>query len=477
MAQGGRLKFRPVGIFEYLTAVMLMLAFALAGWKTLTRLPAANFVVETQLPKQSSEASVRPPDPVKNPPASALRPSQHSADGHLILDAQFVSSAPGQAVHAASMVELSSGNLRAVWFSGSKEGARDVTVQTAVMDAATLQWGAESTLFERHQIERGLWRYVKKVGNPVIARAPDGALWLWMVNVSLGGWAGSAITWSRSTNEGISWSQPRRLVTSPFLNISTLVKGAPFTLADGQIALPVYHEFITKLGEILRIDAQGRVVDKVRIPGSQTSLQPVVLVTGSESADVYMRSGNAKALMASTTDDAGKTWSTTRTTSWPNPDASVAGVVTRNGVQWLALNPTTNHRQILALLRAESRTESRPDKKGHFEGASQWIVESSATPVTRLSVEDYERVLGRELAASGVAQNQISAYVASARRQLCGPQSCWLEFSYPYLLQSRDGYLHLIYTWHRTRIKHIRLDPLQSAPTVQPTVAHVSPTH
>ena len=456
---------------------MLVLAFALAGWKTFTRLPAASFVVEAQLPAQLPEQL-----PKQSPEVSASRPAQRSADGHFTLNAQFVSSTPGQAVHAASMVELSNGSLRAVWFSGSREGARDVTVQTAVMDAATLQWGAESTLFERHQIERGLWRYVKKVGNPVIARAPDGALWLWMVNVSLGGWAGSAITWSRSTDEGLKWSQPRRLVTSPFLNISTLVKGAPFALADGQIALPVYHEFITKLGEILRIDAQGRVVDKVRIPGSQTSLQPVVLATSPESADVYMRSGNAKALMASTTRDAGKTWSTTRTTTWPNPDASVAGVVTRSGVQWLALNPTTNHRQILALLRAESRTESRADKegKGHFEGASQWIVESSATPTTRLSFEDYERVLGRELAASGVAQNQISAYVASARRQLCGPESCWLEFSYPYLLQSRDGYLHLIYTWHRTRIKHIRLDPLQSAPTVQPTgvnVVHVPPTH
>jgi predicted neuraminidase len=258
-------------------------------------------------------------------------------------------------------------------------------------------------------------------------------------------------------------------VTSPFLNISTLVKGAPFALADGQIGLPVYHEFITKMGEILRIDPQGQVVDKVRIPGSQTSLQPVVLVTGPERARVYMRSGTAKALMMSGTDDAGKTWAMTRETTWPNPDAAVAGVVTRGGAQWLALNPTNNHREILALLRA--------DKEGSFKGVSPWIVESSATPTTRLSIPDYERLLKTELAASGVGEMQIAAYVASARRQLCGQESCSQEFSYPYLLQSRDGYLHLIYTWHRTRIKHVRLDPLQSASTVQPVVAHVSPAH
>ena len=459
------MKLKPAGTIERLAALMLLLAFSLAGWKIFTHLPAANFAVSALSP----EVSTRPTDSVQKVVSSAAKPQQRSADGRFLFDAQFVSGAPGQAVHAASVVELSGGNLRAVWFSGSREGARDVTVQTAVMDVATLQWGVESTLFERRQIERSLWRYVKKLGNPVIARAPDGSIWLWMVNVSLGGWAGSSIAWSRSIDEGISWSQPRRLVTSPFLNISTLVKGAPFALADGQIGLPVYHEFVTKLGEILRIDPQGRVVDKVRIPGSQTSLQPVVLVTGPKNAQVYMRSGNAKALMTSMTDDAGKTWSSTRATTWPNPDAALAGVVAHTGTQWLALNPTTSHREILALIQAGNG--------GNFEGASPWIVESSATPQTRLSIPDYERLLGRELGASGVGKEQIAAYVASARRQLCGPESCSQEFSYPYLLQSRDGYLHLIYTWHRTRIKHIRLDPLQSVSPVQPVVAHVPPAH
>lgn len=444
---------------------MLVLAFALAGWKTFTRPPAANFAVGAPSPKSPP----RPSGSFQNTVSSSAKPQQRSADGRFLFDAQFVSGAPGQAVHAASVVELSGGNLRAVWFSGSREGAGDVTVQSAVMDAATRQWGVESTLFERYQIERGLWRYVKKIGNPVIARAPDGSIWLWMVNVSLGGWAGSSITWSRSTDEGINWSQPRRLVTSPFLNISTLVKGAPFAFDDGQIGLPVYHEFVTKLGEILRIDSRGRVVDKVRIPGSQTSLQPVVLVTGRENAQVYMRSGTARALMMSMTNDAGKTWSATRETTWPNPDAALAGVVTRAGAQWLALNPTTSHREILALVQA--------NKGGNFEGASPWIVESSATPETRLSIKDYEDLLGRELAASGVGSMQIAAYVASARRQLCGPESCSQEFSYPYLLQSSDGYLHLVYTWHRTRIKHVRLDPLQSVLTPQPVVAHAPPAH
>lgn len=388
-------------------------------------------------------------------PARTARLAQESSpDGRFQLQAQFVSSAPGQAVHGASLVELRDGGLRAVWFSGSREGAGDVAIRTSVMNPQTLVWSAESTLFDRQQIQQGLWRYVKKLGNPVIARAPDGALWLWMVTVSMGGWAGSSITWARSVDEGASWSAPRRLVTSPFLNLSTLVKGAPFFYQDGQIGLPVYHEFITKSAEMLRLGVQGQVLDKQRIPASRGNLQPVVLVSSPQQAQAYMRSGSAEAVMTSTTDDGGVTWSATRATSWANPDSALTGVVTSGGQQWLALNPTSRRRETLALLQTGAG--------GSFEGASPWRVEALAAPETPLSITDYEKLLGDELAARGATPAQVQAYVTSARRQLCGPQTCVREFSYPYLLQSRDGYLHLLYTWHRSRIKHVRLAPLQA---------------
>jgi uncharacterized protein YoaH (UPF0181 family) len=92
-------------------------------------------------------------------------------------------------------------------------------------------------------------------------------------------------------------------------------------------------------------------------------------------------------------------------------------------------------------------------------------VESSPTPEVRLSQADYERLLGKELMAHGVSEAQANAYVASAKRQLCGADSCLQEFSYPFLLQSRDGHIHLVYTWHRTRIKHVRFDPMQPSPS------------
>ena len=431
--------FKQFSATDFLTLTVLILASAMGAWKVSQRVEAAGFSAEAVLPRATQFQA---------------KPGQiPSPDGNFWMDTQFVSAAPGQAVHAASAVELINGDLRAVWFSGSREGAGDVTLQTAVMDVATGRWGAESKLMDRVQLQRGLQRYVKKLGNPVIGRASDGSLLLWMVNVSLGGWAGSSISWVRSEDEGRTWSLPRRLITSPFLNISTLPKGAPVRMTNGQIALPVYHEFFTKLAEMLVLDPVGKVVKKVRIPGSQTNLQPVVLVSNANNAQIFMRSGTAKTIMTSTTNDAGKSWSISQPTSWPNPDSAVAGVATSGGQQWLAINPGHRNREQLILIQTGLGKS--------FDGQASWRVEASVSPGERLSRPQYESLLGHELGKTGVSPVQVKSYVASAMRQLCQGQECSQEFSYPFLLQGSDGSLHLLYTWHRTRIKHVRLDPQQ----------------
>ena len=448
-----------------LAGLLIILAFAGAGLRVFALEPAANFapVVQQALP------SIPSPGGPANKPMPSTSVQETSPDGKFRFDARFVSAVPGQAVHAASLVELKDGRLQAVWFSGSREGAGDVAIRTAILNPSSLQWEPETVLVGRVQLQQGLWRYVKKIGNPVIARAPDGALLLWMVNVSLGGWAGSSISWMRSTDDGVTWSEPRRLVTSPFLNISTLVKAGPVAMANGDISLPVYHEFLTKFGEVLRLDAAGHIVDKVRISHSRTSLQPVLLASGAERAQVYLRSGNARALMTADTTDAGKSWSGTRASAWPNPDSALAGLVGRSGEQWLALNPAARNRDVLALLQAPAG--------GSFDAARRWTVESSITPQVLIAGDSYSRLLSDELTARGASAAQAQAYVASATRQLCNGGSCAQEFSYPYLLQSRDGSIHLLYTWHRTRIKHVRFDPLQPPPVAAAALTHASTTH
>ncbi len=154
-------------------------------------------------------------------------------------------------VHAAALTQLSEDTLLSVWFAGSREGAADVQIRGAHFDVSEETWQDEFVLATRESTQQGLSRYVRKLGNPVVALAPDQRLWLFYVSVSIGGWGGSAINAMHSEDMGETWSEPRRLVTSPFFNISTLVRGAPVFHDDGSIGLPVYHEFIGKFAEYL----------------------------------------------------------------------------------------------------------------------------------------------------------------------------------------------------------------------------------
>jgi predicted neuraminidase len=35
------------------------------------------------------------------------------------------------------------------------------------------------------------------------------------------------------------------------------------------------------------------------------------------------------------------------------------------------------------------------------------------------------------------------------------------EFSYPAIIQTKDGLVHMTYTWKRQRVKHVTVDPDQ----------------
>ena len=140
------------------------------------------------------------------------------------------------------------GRLAMAWFGGSREGARDVQIYFSRFDGE--RWEGGRALISTDGFIASTGRYITKLGNPVL-HADGSRLNLWFVAVSLGGWGGARLNHSWSDDQGQTWSVPRLVVTSPFLNVSTLVRStaissAAFARSDGKVSretlLPAYFE-------------------------------------------------------------------------------------------------------------------------------------------------------------------------------------------------------------------------------------------
>ena len=316
-------------------------------------------------------------------------------------------------VHAASLIALKDGAIRAFWFAGSREGAPDVVINSAVYDPQSANWSAPTVVIDRLGAQSGLSRYIAKLGNPVPSRMADGRMQLFFVTVSIGGWAGSSISTMISDDEGLTWGRPQRLISSPFFNLSTLVKSPALQFADGRLGLPAYHEWIGRFGEFLRIEAT-QVIDKRRMSSGRSAIQPVVFVNDPQTATALFRqtrsSGLAKQIPVSQTLDAGQTWHGSEDLTIANPNSAVAGLTLENGIRLLALNNIEAGRYRLVLLMKPAQSD-------------QW-------QVVRV-LEDEESL----------------------------PNEQRKEFSYPYLISANGADAHLVYTWDRKKIRHVYFSP------------------
>jgi predicted neuraminidase len=325
--------------------------------------------------------------------------------------AELLPNTTAQSVHSATAAEISGGRLRAFWYGGSREGAPDVAIYSSLYSPKEGAWSAERVVMTREIAQRQLRRTVRKLGNPVVGRDRAGRLCLFFVSVSVGGWAGSAINLMVSQDEGETWNPPRRLVASPFFNISTLVKGPPLQFADGAIGLPVYHEFLGKFGELLRLDAAGRVIQKTRLSWGQSSLQPVIVPRSENEAVGFMRYAGhpPNRILMIRTSDGGAYWSMPVKTALPNPNAAIASVLLADGRLLLAFNNAEENREGLSLAISE-------------DFGSTWRI------ARRLEGES------------------------------SSPGAPVPEYSYPWIMQDGAGDIHLLYTWGRSRIKHVHFN-------------------
>ncbi len=365
----------------------------------------------------------------------------------------FVSRQHDVTAHAASLVELGDGRLRAFWFSGSHEGALDVEIVSATFDPERETWSESTVVAGPETTERALWRHVTKVGNPTALRTTDGTLWLFYVTVSVGGWGGSSVSLIRSSDDGETWSPPQRLIGTPFFNFNTMVRGAPFEYADGTVGLPAYQSLLRGFSEVLRIDSSGAVIDKQRLSRLGGGSQPAIVPTSENGALALMRPSGQPAprrVLISSTRDAGGHWTRPGKTSLINPDAGLEGLALGDGRVLVALNDVDVERDALSLVVTD-------------DGGKSWttvhLLEDQRAARSQPADNDrYARTVEALARATDDSIADPSRYVTSSRRFMCWEPRCHFEFSYPFLIRTTTGEFHLLYTWNRAYIKHVRFN-------------------
>ncbi|MEY4753988.1 MAG: hypothetical protein RJA44_1663 [Pseudomonadota bacterium] len=253
--------------------------------------------------------------------------------------------------HAAAALALTPDRLAAFWFAGTREGAADVVILRAEFDGR--QWLPAEPVLDAPQLGRQIGRAVRKLGNPVVWLDRQGQLHMAVVHVTLGGWAMARLAHLRSADQGRHFDSAEDWISSPFLNLSTLVRQPPLLRADGSAWLPVYHELALKRPELLLLDADGHLQAKRRLSGGRHLLQPAVAAAADGRTLIALsRSGDASVprIHQQTSTDAGLSWSVPAPLALPNPDAGIALAAWPERRGWLlAYNSETQSRRRLAL--------------------------------------------------------------------------------------------------------------------------------
>ena len=143
-------------------------------------------------------------------------------------------------MHASALINLPNDNLLSAYFSGTKEGARDVKISANLFDSKINRWSEAFILLTKEELSHYSHEYIKKLGNPLLFLHEDKIL-LFVVGVSMGGWATSKIYQLESALEPIRFKFARKLSLSPFLNLSHLIKNKPLNTTDGGFMLPLYQ--------------------------------------------------------------------------------------------------------------------------------------------------------------------------------------------------------------------------------------------
>lgn len=309
---------------------------------------------------------------------------------------------PTPQCHASTLAESKNG-LVAAWFGGSHEKNDDVSIW--VSRQVDGRWSRPVEVADGSEGEEKdfpCW-------NPVLFQPRNGPLLLfYKVGPSPSTWWGVMMV---SRDGGKTWSDRRKLGRNEAVgHLLGPVKNKPIELEDGTIICPSSseHEGWRVHFEVTRDGGETwEVVGPINDGKEFGAIQPSILTYTDGRMQILCRS-QQKVLTQSWSRDGGKTWGKMTATSLPNPNAGTDAVTLHDGRQLLVYNHTT--------------------RGGGFpSGRNMLNVALSGDGTTWTPVFTLERAAG--------------------------------EFSYPAVIQTRDGMVHISYTYQRRSVMHVVLDP------------------
>jgi len=303
--------------------------------------------------------------------------------------------------HAATIAETPTGLVTA-FFGGTKERNPDVCIYVSRKTQGSDKWTAPENV--ANGIQNSTLRYA--CWNPVLYQIPGGDLLLfYKVGPSPAKWKGWLI---RSRDGGITWSKPWALPEG-FLGP---IKDQPVALPDGALLCPTSVEGNGwKIHfELARKDAhKWEMAGPVPAADTLKAIQPTILFLKDGTIEALCRSEN-RAILATTSKDNGKTWSPLTPTTLPNNNSGIDGTTLADGRQLLVYN------HVLPPA-GETKGERSPLNVSVSPDGQTWY-------------------------AALVLEDDHTG-----------------QYSYPSVIQSKDGKVHIVYTWHRKKIKYVELDP------------------
>ena len=313
--------------------------------------------------------------------------------------------APYPESHAATVAETGDGTIVAAWFGGTKERNPDVCIWfSRLIDGKWTPAQNVANGIVDETTRHACW-------NPVLYQVPGGALQLYYkVGPNVAGWTGKVIT---SNDGGLTWSTPRNLPEG-FLGP---IKNKPVLLKNGTLVSPSSREGEGGWRVLFELSNDfGKTMTKTsEINDGRTlqGIQPVILVHQNGHLQILCRTQQRRMGESWSTDN-GKTWSPMTLSNMPNNNSGFDGVTLRDGRHLLVYNHLIPH-------------DLLPRGKGE------------RTPLNIAVSND-----GKKWDAAAVLEDSPIP-----------------QYSYPSVIQSSDGLLHIVYTWRRKAIKHIVIDPQQ----------------